>query len=222
MQRRFGNELVAYSLTLGPGGRIAEKQERVGHRKAVFAYEYDGQGRLTRVFRDGRPEEEYGYDAQGRRVRDWTRQRGRRSLAYDNAGRLRQAGDTQFYYGQDNTLACRSDRQGSLHLDYGRNLGLLGLHDRHGRAVNFRNNQSGQPLEKHSGGEVSETFRWLDLLRLAEYRPWTRDTDWRSTTGTASACPSPPPSLTRRAPGCCTSATTRQAASRPWATNGAS
>lgn len=170
MQRRFGNRLVEYALTLGPGGRIAEKQERVGHRKAIFAYEYDGQGRLARVFRDGRPEEEYGYDAQGRRVRDWTRQRGRRSLAYDNAGRLRRAGDAQFYYGQDNTLACCSDRQGSLHLTYGRNLGLLSLHDCHGRAVNFRNNQSGQPLEKHSRGEVFETFRWLDPLRLAEYR----------------------------------------------------
>ncbi|MEW5774192.1 MAG: RHS repeat-associated core domain-containing protein [Thermodesulfobacteriota bacterium] len=170
MTRRIGNHLVSCALTLGPRGRIAEKLERVGHREVRFAYEYDPKGRLVRVARDGRPVEEYGYDALGRRAWDWTRERGRRRLSYDGADRLRRAGAVEYYYGLDDTLACRRDRQGSLHLDYGRNLGLRSLHDRRGRAVNFRTSRRGQPLEKRAGGEAIESFRWLDLVRLAEYR----------------------------------------------------
>ena len=171
MTQQFGNRLVSYALTPGPTGRIAEKVERVGYRQTRYAYEYDPKGRLVQVSRDGRPVEKYGYDAAGRRSWDWSPQRGKHWLEYDRANRLRRAGDLEFYYRQDNTLGsrCVGKRQ-SLHLDYAPNLGLRSLHNKHGRAVNYRTNPAGQPLAKHADGEVFETFRWLDLVRLAEYR----------------------------------------------------
>ena len=53
MTARLGNHLVSCALTFGPTGRIAEKLERVGFRETRFTYEYDPQGRLTQVARDG-------------------------------------------------------------------------------------------------------------------------------------------------------------------------
>jgi RHS repeat-associated protein len=77
----------------------------------------------------------------------------------------------EYYYGQDNTLTARYvGKKQALHLDYARNLGLRSLTTRHGQEVAYRTTREGQPLEKYADGEVFETFRWLDLLRLAEYR----------------------------------------------------
>jgi YD repeat-containing protein len=170
MTQRFGNQLVSYALTLGPKSRIAEKLERVGLRETRFTYEYDPKGRLARVLRNGRPAEEYGYDEAGRRSRDWTPERGRRVLDYDRAGRLKRAGEVEYYYGQDDTLTARYvGKKQALHLDYAHNLGLRSLCNTHGRPVNYRTSPAGQPLEKYADNEVYETFRWLDLVRLADY-----------------------------------------------------
>jgi len=169
--QRFGNQLVSYVLTLGPKGRIAEKLERVGFRETRYAYEYDPKGRLVQVSRDGRPVEKYGYDAQGRRVWDWSPQRGKRRLDYDAAGRLRRAGELEFYYRADNALGSRyQGKQRALHLDYAPDLGLRRVHATQGREVESRANPAGQPLAKCVDGQAVEAFRWLDLLRLAEYQ----------------------------------------------------
>lgn len=123
------------------------------------------------MLRNGRLAEEYGYDAAGRRSWDWTPERGRRFLDYDRVGRLKWAGEVEYHYGQDDTLTARYvGKKQALHLDYARNLGLRSLCNKHGRPVNYRTNPAGQPLAKYADNEVFETFRWLDLVRLAEYR----------------------------------------------------
>jgi RHS repeat-associated protein len=103
------NALNAYSeqLTYDAAGRITGKTETVNGTSHTDAYQYDKDGQLTKVTRDGGVVEQYAYDVDGNRI---SRQLGAaiaETATYDAQDRLTQRGAIAYQYDADGFLMQR-------------------------------------------------------------------------------------------------------------------
>ena len=89
-------------LTRNVRGQVERKVETVGGATADYRYDYDADGRLLTVKKDGAVVEEYGYDANGNR-----RTRGAEELTYDGQERLASRGSIAYGFDADGFLATR-------------------------------------------------------------------------------------------------------------------
>jgi RHS repeat-associated protein len=94
-------------LTFDAAGRDTQKIESVAGVNHTYDYQYDADGQLTGVVRDGTTVESYAYDADGNRI---SRQLGGGAVetaTYDSQGRLAQLGGVAYQFDPAGFLAQR-------------------------------------------------------------------------------------------------------------------
>jgi RHS repeat-associated protein len=101
-----GTQAYQMVLTRDAAGRLTQKVETVGATSHTYTYEYDADGRLTGVSRDGTPVEHYAYDADGNRT---TREveGSSRIATYDAAGLITAVGPTAYTTNSDGFVTAR-------------------------------------------------------------------------------------------------------------------
>ncbi|UZP66863.1 YD repeat-containing protein [Desulfovibrio mangrovi] len=162
-------------LTMGENGKLREKLETMGGMSCHYAYAYDADGRLVSVHRNGRLTESYQYNGAGQRVRDrlaWGG--GERRFVYGSDGRLLSAGDVRFYYDAAGALRCRQRGRKNLYCFYGNDTRLDSVRLPDGSQVDYRYGTALGPVASFLTGESSESFVWLDAIRLATYHDHIR------------------------------------------------
>jgi RHS repeat-associated protein len=101
-----GTQAYKMVLTRDAAGRLTQKVETVGATSHTYTYEYDADGRLTEVRRDGTPVEHYAYDVDGNRtareVEGTTR-----TATYDGAGLITGLGPTAYTTNADGFITTR-------------------------------------------------------------------------------------------------------------------
>jgi len=125
--------------------------------------------------------ESYQYDHEGRRLADINPQRfrGERRYSYLPGNRLGQAGSVQ--YGHDKAGFRNLKIEGvnsnprETRYQYEPSGLLLAVDLPDGRRIDYRYDAKGQRTEKRVNGRVVEAYRWLDPLRLSEFRD---DREW--------------------------------------------
>jgi RHS repeat-associated protein len=101
-----GTQAYKMVLTRDAAGRLTQKVETVGAASHTYTYEYDADGRLTEVRRDGTLVEHYAYDVDGNRT---LREAGgsSRSGTYDAAGLITAVGPTAYTTNSDGFVTAR-------------------------------------------------------------------------------------------------------------------
>jgi RHS repeat-associated protein len=102
-----GQPLLSFTYTYDKLGRVATRKEVAQGATHLFAYQYDADGRLTRVDEDGSVVNSYTYDRNGNRL---TTSGGSQFVAsYDARDRLVTSGAASFAYGLNGELLRVSD-----------------------------------------------------------------------------------------------------------------
>lgn len=103
------NGPTAYKMVLGhdAGGRLTQKVETIAGTPHTYAYEYDADGRLTDVRRDGTLTEHYAYDADGNRTTRQVEGTPTTTATYDANGLITGLGGTAYTAGQDGFVTAR-------------------------------------------------------------------------------------------------------------------
>ncbi|EGB15028.1 YD repeat protein [Pseudodesulfovibrio mercurii] len=157
----------------GPDGRIVEKTETVRGRKSVWAYAYDGDGRLTEAKLDGRVICQCWYDREGRRVRDYlpaTAGANYRDYQYTQDNRLMRAGSGQYSHDERGFRSIWSDRGVYTLYEYSPDYRLLKAEEEgRNKALTFDHDDDGRRSAKYLNGQLVEAYRWLDFVRLAAF-----------------------------------------------------
>ena len=103
------NGTTAYKMVLShdAGGRLTKKVETIAGTPHTFTYEYDADGRLTDVRRDGTLTEHYAYDADGNRTTRQVEGTPTTTATYDANGLITGLGGTAYTAGQDGFVTAR-------------------------------------------------------------------------------------------------------------------
>jgi RHS repeat-associated protein len=103
------NSTNAYKMVLGhdAGGRLTQKVETIAGTPHTYTYEYDADGRLTDVRRDGTLTEHYAYDADGNRTTRQVEGTPTTTAAYDANGLITGLGGTAYTTDQDGFVVAR-------------------------------------------------------------------------------------------------------------------
>ena len=160
-------------------GKLERKIERCGRQSMEYACQYDAQGRLTEVRRNGVLAESYQYNQSGQRVEQRRECQGfsgsaNGMLLYDGGGRLLRAGDVTFAYDKRGALAERRDREGVTRFCYNGDTmpDKVALPD--GTEIRYEYDKSNPigPARRFAGGVLTAELAWSDPLRLAAYRDY--------------------------------------------------
>ena len=154
-----------------PDGKLARKEEREGPHRTAFGYEYDADGRLTQVSRDGVIVERYLYNAKGQRTAALYPALGRAcEFAYDAHGRLLRAGDVAYAWSPKGSLARREIGGFRTLYHYGNNtrLDALILPDR--RRIRYKYGDGLMPVRILCDNRPAVEYLWEDPVRLRACR----------------------------------------------------
>jgi RHS repeat-associated protein len=97
------NSIKAYDaqLAFDPEGRVTGKTETVNGAAHSYAYQYDKDGQLIRVSRDGTTLEQYTYDANGNRLSRQIGTAAAETATYDAQDRLTNRAGTAYQFDDD-------------------------------------------------------------------------------------------------------------------------
>ena len=168
------NSPYEYQLKHDTNGRIVEKTETIAGESISWAYAYDTEGRLTEARLDDRLICKCEYDRKGRRSRDllpiMNGNTYRRFEYHWKDNRLVTAGNNR--YTHDNAGFRFIWNSGGNYTTYkyepdGR---LIEVHQEDNNIrYAFDHDDNGQRIVKYSNGQIIEAYKWLDLVRLADF-----------------------------------------------------
>ncbi|MDG0816435.1 RHS repeat domain-containing protein [Bdellovibrio svalbardensis] len=152
-------------------GRIAASQDVTGTTKIVSTYEYDAQGRLSKVTK-GSDARTYTYDANGNRLSFTSGSKSYTGI-YDEQDRLLSYGDSKFEYNDNGDLQTRTDvnpetketKMTSYTYDVFGNLRKVVLPD--GRLIEYVIDGQNRRIGKKINGKVVQAFIYQSQYQIA-------------------------------------------------------
>ncbi|WP_085102772.1 hypothetical protein [Desulfovibrio gilichinskyi] len=117
-------------------GRIIKKALALAPQPILREYEYDNNGRLSKVLCEGSVIEQYHYGKYGERLLSETRHSKQSLYKYNDRLQVIEAGDTKYYY------------------------------DNRGRIIEYTCDAAGRRITKSINGKVVEKYLWQDLTTL--------------------------------------------------------
>lgn len=149
-------------------GRIVERTETNGSALATYSYQYDLQGRLTEVSKDGSLMQSFTYDDNGNRLSMDTPAESF-SATYDDQDRLLTYGRYQYTYTDNGELLSKSDTSTAditlYEYDVFGNLVRVDLPD--GTTVEYLIDGRNRRVGKLINGTLVKQWVWVDQHRIA-------------------------------------------------------
>ncbi len=157
-------------------GRLSKKIESFDGNGTEFVYQFDQQGHLFNVLRDGAFAEGYKYNPAGQRIERRGAYRGFSDgaagpLRYEESGRLARAGDASFQYDKGGALAERIDSRGATRFFYGQDTLLDKVILPTGAEIRYEYDKANPPgpVRRIRNGHPAAEYVWLNALQLAVY-----------------------------------------------------
>ncbi len=162
-----------------PDGKLARKEEREGPHRTLFDYEYDADGRLTQVSRDGTIVERYLYNPKGQRMAALYPALGRAcEFAYDAHGRLIRAGDVAYAWSPKGSLARREIGGFRTLYHYGNDTRLDALSLPNRRRIRYEYGDGLMPVRVLCDDRPAVEYLWEDPVRLRACRDLRSGDTW--------------------------------------------
>ncbi len=172
------------SLTLtcehAANGLLLAKTETHGQNSTRFDYEYDPDGRLQAVCRDGAEFERYWYNSQGQRFhyacayRTMSEYHTAGDLEYDGAGRLTLAGRTTYAHDERGALRERRNSQGTTQFFYNGGTALDSAILPDGTEIRYEYAPASpvNPVRRFKNGVLTGEYEWDSPWRLGKFLNW--------------------------------------------------
>jgi RHS repeat-associated protein len=163
-----GLTLASWRVTRDKNGRIASKTETVEGVTFNYSYEYDPEGRLLTVTKDGALIGQYQYDSIGRCTYEMNVLKGisGRTLSYSDEDHLLAAGDTTYQHDLDGFLTTKTTGTDTTRYGYSSRGELLRADLSDGSVIEYVNDPMGRRIAKKVDGLVTEKYLWQGLTRL--------------------------------------------------------
>jgi len=151
-------------------GRIKEKTETIDGVTDTYSYDYDDNGRLEIVTKNGTIVEEYGYSkipygtctVRTNTLRGITAQ----DLHYDEDDRLLSIGDTSYFYDDDGFLESKVKGDETTTYTYSSRGELLSVTLPNSTAITYLHDPLGRRISKQVNGITTEKYLWEGLTTL--------------------------------------------------------
>ncbi|BCS98768.1 hypothetical protein DSLASN_44000 [Desulfoluna limicola] len=151
-------------------GRIKEKTETVDGVTDTYSYDYDDNGRLETVTKNGTLVEEYGYSkipygtctVRTNTLRGITAQ----DLHYDEEDRLLSIGETSYFYDEDGFLESKVKGDETTTYTYSSRGELLSVALPYSRIITYLHDPLGRRIAKQVNGVITEKYLWEGLTTL--------------------------------------------------------
>ena len=173
------------ACAFGVDGRIRTKTERYGNYRFDYTYDFDSEGHLTSVVRDGHVVEVYAYNRNGQRIYQ-NRNAPLRvketdgNLLYNREGHLIAAGEYRYAYNEYGALAGRSMPRGTRYFSYGDDTMLESCRFGNGERITFEYDPETRinPVRRSRNGNLTTEYRWKNPLQLAFCRDHEQNLDF--------------------------------------------
>jgi len=172
-----GTPVYAWDLARDAAGRIIANTETLGATVA-HAYEYDANGHLACVRRNGSTTETYTHGANGARATEVNTLRGiqSRTFTYDDEDRLLSVYTngiaTSYQWDQDGFLTRKTRGAEITQYTYSSRGELMRVLLPDGRQIDYARDPLGRRIEKRVNGAVAARYLWAGpATLLAVYRP---------------------------------------------------
>ncbi len=162
-----GTAIYAETFTYDKLGRIVTKTETIGGATDTLAYDYDAEGQLIEVRRDGDTVETYDYDANGNRVAA-TVGIGSVTATYDDQDRLLTYGTTTFTHSASGRVATRTNASGTTAYTYDAAGNLLAVALPDGTDVTYTLDATFRRVARNVDGVPAGRFLWSGNRPIAE------------------------------------------------------
>ncbi|MEA3411387.1 MAG: RHS repeat-associated core domain-containing protein, partial [Pseudomonadota bacterium] len=144
-------------------GRITRKNETIEGRTHVYAYHYDGAGRLSSVVRNGATISEYRYDENGNRLAGNTSIESATGV-YDEQDRLLAYGDKTYGYTANGELQSKTQGGATTHFTYDVLGNLMQVTLPGDTVIDYVIDGRNRRIGKKVNGELVQEFLYKDEL----------------------------------------------------------
>jgi len=151
-----GTALFSYATTRNQIGKIITKTETIAGQSIPYEYNYDADGRLIKVIKNGNSVETYQYDTNGNRS-DATVNEDDQVINYQGVN---------YQYDNDGYLGSKQDTNGTTGYEYGIFGELKKVVLPNGTVIEYLHNAKHQRVAKKVNGVIVEKYLWLDLTTL--------------------------------------------------------
>ncbi|KMQ52288.1 Rhs family protein [Chitinispirillum alkaliphilum] len=180
----FG-DLTSYTATLGGSelysvqhtetdalGRLVNRTETVEGETVLYNYNYDLNGQLTTVYRNGSLYSSYGYDSNGNRI-SYVGPRGNVTGSYDNQDRMLSYGDNTYQYTDNGELLSKTNSEGTTHYNYDVLGNLLSVTLPDGTNIEYIIDGRNRRIGRRVNGSLISKYLYQDQLNpVAELDPF--------------------------------------------------
>ena len=154
-----------YGLMRDIAGRINVKIEYTGAKLYLYRYVYDADGRLSKVYTNGKETERYTYDDNGNRL-EATVGGKTYTARHTLDDQFEVYGDNTYRYDADGYLVEKSTLEGTTIYTYDTLGALTDVTLPNGMHIRYHQNALGQRVAKEVDGTVKERYLWKDLTTL--------------------------------------------------------
>lgn len=161
---KFGaaDNLFSAAYTRDKLGRITQSVETIASATAdTFTYDYDADGQLISVRKNGVTQNTYAYDSNGNRITDGTV-----SATYDAQDRLTQRGSTAYTYQPGGERLTRTDAGGTTTYTHDALGNLLSVALPGGSVISYVADGEGRRIGRKINGTLVQGFLYADDLRI--------------------------------------------------------
>ncbi len=147
-------------------GRIIKKALALAPQPILREYEYDNNGRLSKVLCEGSIIEQYHYGKYGERLLSETRQLKQTLYKYNDSLQVIEAGETKYYYDNQGRIIEKINLGNRTHYSYLESGPLHEVLLPDGRRIEYTCDAAGRRITKSINGKVVEKYLWQDLTTL--------------------------------------------------------
>ena len=161
-----GEEFSLLATEHDDNGRIVYTGLAIDPQAVEREYEYDNDGRLSKVICDNSIVEHYQYGKNGERLFAETSQTKPRLFKYGQSMELLQAGEVKYMYDLQGRMVMKNDLGQVTRYSYLESGPLHEVHLPDGRRIEYTCDPLGRRIAKSINGKVIEKYLWQDLTTL--------------------------------------------------------